>query len=326
MNVFHCAAALFFAALFRAAAQSFLPTADGTTWDYEVRGQPPDSAAVTTLSVRIAGTEQLGARELLKVETRADEILTKTELIEADDTGIRIYRRTSAERKAVVSDPPQTLVPASLKIGVKWELDDRAAGTEMHQQFTVAAQESVTVPAGTYQAYRLHCEQPWPLSTTIDRWFVPGVGFVKDVTTVRGPSGRLLSRVTTSLKRLSQTPAPGVSVAPATPKITLEVAAEPEGSPKKEFRSDVANIFVRWSGEHLPINADLLVAWVAEDVGDIAPHNFIIDDTETTITQSEYGARFTLSRPKDGWAEGKYRVDLYLDDIVMQSVNVTIHD
>jgi len=42
-----------------------------------VREQPPDSAAVTTLSVRIAGTEQLGARELLKVETRADEILTK---------------------------------------------------------------------------------------------------------------------------------------------------------------------------------------------------------------------------------------------------------
>ncbi len=326
MNVAPCAAALVFAALVRAPAASLLPTADGTTWEYEVREQPPSPDAFATLSVRISGTEQLGPKELLKLETRAGDILTKTELIEADDAGVRIYRRTSAERKAVVSDPPQTLVPASLKIGVKWELDDRAAGTEMHQQFTVATQESVTVPAGTYQAYRLHCEQPWPLSTTIDRWFVPGVGFVKDVTTVRGPSGRLLSRVTTSLTRLSQTPAPGVSVAPSTPKITLEVAAEPEGSPKTEFRSDIANIFVRWRGEHLPINADLLVAWVAEDVGDIAPHNFIIDDTETTITQSEYGARFTLSRPKDGWAEGKYRVDLYLDDIVMQSVSVTIHD
>ncbi len=326
MSVAHCAATLIFAVLVTASAESLIPTADGTTWDYEVREQLPSPDAFATLSVRISGTEQLGTKDLLKLETRVGDILTKTELIEADDAGIRLYRRTNAERKTVVSNPPQTLVPAPLQIGAKWELDDRAAGTEMHQQFTVAAQESVTVPAGTYQAYRLHCEQPWPIATVIDRWFVPGVGFVKDVTTVRGPSGRLLSRVTTALKRLSQTPAAAVAAAPATPKITLEVAAEPEGSPQTEFPSDIANIFVRWSGEQLPINADLLVAWVAEDVGDIAPHNFIIDDTETTITQSEYGARFTLSRPKDGWAEGKYRVDLYLDDIVMQSVSVTIHD
>lgn len=326
MTIARCAAAIAFGVFARAAAASLLPTTEGTTWDYDVREQPARPDAFSTLSVRISGTEQLGRKELLKLETHAGDTLTKTELVEVNDAGIRLYRRTSAERKTVVSNPPQTLVPASLQIGTKWELDDRAAETEMHQQFTVAAQESVTVPAGTYQAYRLHCEQPWPLSTTIDRWFVPGVGFVKDVTTVRGPSGRLLSRMTMSLKRLSQTPAPAVSVAPATPKITLEVAAAPEGPPQTDFRSNIANIFVRWSGEQLPINTDLLVAWVAEDVGDIAPHNFIIDETETTITQSEYGARFTLSRPKDGWAEGKYRVDLYLDDIVMQSVSVTIHD
>src|SRR3712207_8748003 len=78
----------------------------------------------------------------------------------------------------------------------------------MHQQWTVAAEETVDVPAGRYQTFRFHCEQPWPIAITIDRWFAPGFGFVKDVTTTRGPTGRLLGRTTMVLKKLSETPPP----------------------------------------------------------------------------------------------------------------------
>lgn len=337
MNV-HCAGALVFAMLISVSAEPLLPVMDGTTWDYEVREQPPNPDAAVNLSVRISGTERLHGKELLTLEKRAGGALTQTELIHVDDTGIHRYRRTNADGKSIVSDPPQTLVPAPLQLGAKWELDDRTAGMEMHQQFTVAAQEAVTVPAGIYYAYRLHSEQPWPLSMTIDRWFAPGVGLVKDVTTSRGPNGRLLSRSTTILKRVAQTPGPQPPVTPeptatpqpsaasAAPRITLDVTAARDGEPQADFPSDAPNIFVRWSGERLPLHADVRVTWVAEDVGDIVPHDFIIDDTETTITQPEFGAWFTLSRPQDGWAEGKYRVDLYLDDVVVQSVGVTIRD
>jgi hypothetical protein len=222
------------------------------------------------------------------------------------------------------------LLPAQLNLGTKWELDDEVAGVDMHQQFTVAAEEDVTVPAGTFHAYRLEAREPWPLSIAIERWFAPGTGFVKDVTTTRGPTGRLLSRVTTVLKKFTPSPSlpPNETSAPKTdqPTIVLEVAKAREGEPATEFRSDAANIFVRWKGAHLPVGGTVRVAWVAEDVGDIAPANFIVDQTSTIVDAQETGVQFTLSRPKDGWAAGKYRVDLYLDDSLAQSVKVTIAD
>lgn len=66
--------------------------------------------------------------------------------------------------------------------------------------------------------------------------------------------------------------------------------------------------------------------WIAEDVGDLVEPNFVIDQTETEITTPEFGVRFTLSRPSDGWATGKYRIDLLLDDQRLQSLKITIAD
>ncbi|MBA3273228.1 MAG: hypothetical protein H0T11_05070 [Chthoniobacterales bacterium] len=168
---------------------------------------------------------------------------------------------------------------------------------------------------------------------------------MKEVSASRGPGGRLLSRSTLVLTRISHsvvatpTPAstptsaeesppasPQPSAAPGTPEIQLEVAAERDGESRTEFQSDAREIFVRWAGQRLPLDSIVRVAWVAEDVGDVAPPNFIVDDTETAVTQPDYGARFTLSRPRDGWAAGRYRVDLYIDDVVAKSVGVVITD
>jgi hypothetical protein len=115
--------------------------------------------------------------------------------------------------------------------------------------------------------------------------------------------------------------------APAQPvKFALEVSGERDGAAQTEFRSDAPNIFVHWAGQDLPMHSVVRVAWVAEDVGDLAPANFVVDQTETEITRPDFTARFTLSRPADGWAAGKYRVDLFLDDKLAQSVRVTITD
>lgn len=342
-----------------AAGEPILPTTDGTTWEYGIAHQPNSPGEAAVVTVRISGTEERGAQSLVAVETRAGAALTNTDLIAVDETGVHRYERTIAGKNAIIFKPPQTLVPAPLKVGDTWELDDRAAATEMHQRWTVAAEEVVDVPAGNYHAFRLRCEQPWPISVTIDRWFAPGFGFVKDVTTTRGPTGRLLSRTTMVLKKLGvtarppeptstpQPPAPPPAASPSDsaaaspepnaspsdsptpsepPKVRLEVSSEREGEPRTDFASDTPNIFVQWAGEGLPIDATVRVDWVAEDVGDIAPPNFVVDETSTTITRSDFAARFTLSRPRDGWAAGKYRIDLYVEDDLVQSLKVTIHD
>ena len=340
--------ALLAATAVSANAEPILPLAEGTVWEYERTEQAATGVERSTHTVRIGGTESFGGEQLLKLETRKANELTKTELISVTNAGVLCFRRTTPGGKTVTFDPPQTIVKAPLQTGAKWTFDDRVEGADMHQEFTVLGEEEVTVPAGTFRAFRIRCEQPWPISMTVERWFVPGTGFVKDVTVTRGPGGRLLSRVALVLKSVSVTapsapsppsekPTPEISPAAAdspapepspasSPEVMIEVAAEREGEPQTEFRSDAPQIFVRWSGRGLPSGSTVRISWVAEDVGDLAPPNFVVDETESVITMPELNARFTLSRPLDGWAAGKYRVELYIDDTLVQEVKVTLRD
>jgi hypothetical protein len=112
----------------------------------------------------------------------------------------------------------------------------------------------------------------------------------------------------------------------ATPskKLTVEVSSDPAGGLKTQFKPDVVNIYVRWHGHDLPEGATIRVAWVAEDVGDLVEPNFVIDETESVAPAPDASARFTLGRPPDGWAEGKYRVEFYVDSSLVETVRVTI--
>jgi hypothetical protein len=323
-------AALALAIAHMSRADAIFPATPGANWEYEVTDSAAGRVQSRVVTVTIAGKEQVDGKDVLKIETRADNLLQKTELITLDERGVSCLRRSIAHGKSVPFEPPQRLLPAELKLGARWEFDDEVEGASMHQQFMVAAEEDVMVPAGIFHTYRFEADEPWPISIAIRRWFVPGTGFVKDITTTRGPSGRLLSRVITVLKKFSPVPAslPNDSSAqsPLPVAMLLEIAREREGEPATEFPSNAPNIFVRWIGEHLPVGGAVRVAWVAEDVGDVAPANFVVDQTETIVGAPKSRAEFTLSRPKDGWAAGKYRVDLYLDDKLLQSVKVTIND
>ncbi|MEO5722467.1 MAG: hypothetical protein ABIR71_13500 [Chthoniobacterales bacterium] len=304
-------------------ADAFFPDTLGSTWEYAQTGASP-----SRFTVRLAARESTDGQDHLKLETKSGDGFVQEQVIASSDRGVRLHSRRTGNEESVSFEPPRTLLPVPLQVGGKWELDDDVAGFTMHQEFKVVAEETIVVPAGEFRAYRLHCEQPWPLSISIDRWFAPGVGFVKDVTTTRGPTGRLLSRVQAVLTKFSieptvatATPAPRPS---GPPKITVQISKERDGPPAHTFRSADSNIYVHWHGEHLAMNSRVRVAWVVEDVGDVAEPNFIVDQTETEVTAPEFGARFTLARPSDGWAEGKYRLELYLDDVLTEKVAVSI--
>ena len=49
--------------------------------------------------------------------------------------------------------------------------------------------------------------------------------------------------------------------------------------------------------------------WIAEDVGDVAPPNYLIDSATVSLGPGADGS-FTLSRPHRGWPLGKYRMEL----------------
>ncbi|PZR74603.1 MAG: hypothetical protein DLM73_07415 [Chthoniobacterales bacterium] len=343
---------MLFCAVAMARAGEFLPTADGTTWRYQSTEEfgGPDAAPAVHSTVKVrTGRQTFEGKEFIRFDTLADDVISRTELVTVDDHGVICHARAGKDGKISKLDPPQTIVPAALKVGDSWDSEGEEAGIEMHQHFTVAAEEMVIVPAGGFRALHLHCADSSVMSIVLDRWFVPGIGFVKETTVVRGPTGGLLQRITLELQKrpeivakLPPTPAPvaptpslstAATVAPPNEKspavsgkkLIVEVSSDPAGGSRTEFKSNVENIYVRWHGHGLPEHARVRVAWVAEDVGDLVEPNFIVDETETIAPAPDSSARFTLARPPDGWAEGKYRVEFYVNDELEETVRVTIN-
>jgi len=68
----------------------------------------------------------------------------------------------------------------------------------------------------------------------------------------------------------------------------------------------------------------LRVLWIAEDVGDVAPPDTPLGEMEFTTGEDDYHGAFSLSKPACGWAVGKYRVELYVNDQLATSVKFTV--
>lgn len=335
-----------------ARADALLPTQDGTTWQYESveeQGGPAAGPATTTPVTIQIGRETFAGKDFIKLVTITDDVVTRTELMTLDEHGWVCHFRGGKDGRMAKLDPPQTIVPAQLKTGDTWDTDGEVAGMEIREHFVVEKEETIKVAAGAFRAFHIHCEDSSVMSAKLDRWFSPGVGFVKETTVVRGPTGGLLQRASLELQKrpeviakpaaVTPTPIPAASPTPTAPmrgpavetdpgqagkRLTVEVSTDPAGGSKLEFKSDVQNIYVRWRGHGLPKDARVRVAWIAEDVGDLVDPNFIVDETESVAPAPDASARFTLGRPPDGWAEGKYRVEFYVNDELEETVRVTI--
>ncbi len=107
-------------------------------------------------------------------------------------------------------------------------------------------------------------------------------------------------------------------------KFSAEVSDAAGGPAKPVIPSTAENIYARWQGHGLGERAKIRVVWVAEDVGDVAPPNYEIDDASTIAAASDSRGTFTLARPTNGWTPGAYRVDLFVNDTPAASIRLKI--
>jgi hypothetical protein len=90
------------------------------------------------------------------------------------------------------------------------------------------------------------------------------------------------------------------------------------------FRGDTPKLYLRWHGQGLEAGDKVRCIWIAEDVGNEAPVNYHIDDSVVTVDAAEFASSFTLTRPKNGWPNGKYRAEIYIGDRLTQTFPFTI--
>jgi hypothetical protein len=314
-----------------------IPTAPGTGWRYKMTEEPgkglriPNSKADATGTVRvsvlyrIAGTENIDGKELLKFEMHRAGVVTNTDLLSIDEHGIVCAARINLDGELIKLNPPQTIVATPLKRGASWNFDGQIGEMKVHQHYEVADEDNIELPAGEFHAFHIHGEQTSPSRMTIDRWFAIGTGIVKDVTTMRDASGDLLERISLELmERPKILDRPEVNVEAAPKKLSASVAKERFGKLTTTFSSDTPQIYVRWKGHRLRKGAKVRVEWIAENIGDDAPADYGADEASTIADGPTAHGTFTLSRPDDGWTPGDYRAEFYVDDVLVDTVKLKI--
>src|SRR6266508_2346186 len=314
-----------------------IPTADGTSWRYnmteeigkglDIRNAKTDADGKIRLPVlyRIDGTENVDGKDLLKFEMHRGGAITNTDLLAINEQGIICSARINLDGKFIKFNPPQTMIANPLRKGARWDFNGQAGELTVRQHYDVVGEEDIKVPAGKFHAFRIHGEQASPSPMTIDRWFASDIGIVKDVTTMRAANGDLLQRISLELvERPKITERPEVKSDAAPKQLSVSLAKDWFGKPMTTFSSNTPAIYARWQGQRLREGAKVKAMWIAENIGGDFPQDYKVDEASAVAESPTAHGAFTLARPEDGWAPGDYRVEFYVDDVLVDAVKLKI--
>jgi hypothetical protein len=81
---------------------------------------------------------------------------------------------------------------------------------------------------------------------------------------------------------------------------------------------------VRWQGQRLRKGGKVKAVWIAENIGEDFPQDYKVDEASATVESQNARGAFTLARPEDGWAVGDYRVEFYVDDVLVETAKIKI--
>jgi len=320
-----------------ASAAPVIPTAPGTSWRYNMTEEigkglnlpnvKADADGKIRLPVlyRLEGTEDVDGKDLLKFEMHRAGTVTNTDLLTVDEHGITCWARVNLDGELVKFSPPQTMIAAPLKKGAAWNFDGQAGELKVQQHYDVQGEEKIDVPAGKFETFRIHGEQTTPNHMTIDRWFAPGVGIVKDITTMRDAKGDLLQRISLELAegpKIVERPEVKPDIAPK--RLTVSCGINRFGKPMTTFSSNTPEIYARWQGQRLRQGANVKAVWIAENIGEEFPQDCKIDEASAVAASPTSRGAFTLERPEDGWMPGDYRVEFYVDGVLVDAVKLKI--
>lgn len=158
-----------------ASAPSYFPLVPGSSWARRTFNG-------TLLTARVAGTKKVGAVRCTVVETKAVRRSAETVsrvCYEATPTAVRVIENESGGR-SYVFQPPRTMLILPPRAGRSWSWSPQGDDAGLTSTDQWVGEESVTVPAGTFKAWKLKTVTKRGSDTvTAITWYAPGVGVVR---------------------------------------------------------------------------------------------------------------------------------------------------
>ncbi|MFL6211964.1 MAG: CHAT domain-containing protein [Pyrinomonadaceae bacterium] len=98
-------------------------------------------------------------------------------------------------------------------------------------------------------------------------------------------------------------------------------------NPATSFAPDAPQVVCVWRVADVPAQgATLRGVWIATDTSGVAPPNFQIAEKSYPLKQTPMAAGvFSLSKPNAGWPAGQYRVELYLDERLAETLRFSVY-
>ncbi len=121
------------------------------------------------------------------------------------------------------------------------------------------------------------------------------------------------------------------SVFVAEAQLTMEIDGDNRAiNPSNSFSINTPQIFCAFTLTEDARGKTIEAVWIAEDVGAVAPPNYVIDTWAATLPPSsslfqiEPGMT-VLSIPDNGWPVGRYRLELRFDGVTDRVLPFTIN-
>jgi len=121
------------------------------------------------------------------------------------------------------------------------------------------------------------------------------------------------------------------SVFVAEAQLTMEIDGDNRAiNPSNSFSINTPQIFCAFTLTEDARGKTIEAVWIAEDVGAVAPPNYVIDTWSATLPPSsslfqiEPGMT-VLSIPDNGWPVGRYRLELRFDGVTDRVLPFTIN-
>lgn len=101
------------------------------------------------------------------------------------------------------------------------------------------------------------------------------------------------------------------------------------GDKKDSFIGTTPTVYLVCQSDAVKKGEQVKASWIAADTNNVAPPNYKIDESTLNVPQDPtngqvWTAKFSLSKPNNGWPVGTYRVDISVDGTQTQSVPFTV--
>ncbi|MFH0849114.1 MAG: hypothetical protein V1857_06400, partial [archaeon] len=161
--------------------QEPLPLVIGNEWTFRVEVRSGSQRTNSSeLKISVMATERIGDVDTYVLAySQSGSIFQKGNY--AWKEGRLYLHRTVTDTQPNVVDPPKPVLESPLGVGRKWAWSGFAGTYRGAEEVEVVSMEKTVVPAGTFDAYKVkYVLKAASMGPTVYRWFVDGVGLVKE--------------------------------------------------------------------------------------------------------------------------------------------------